>query len=447
MSEPALIYNLFSPLVGPIPRWEKHLDRISHMGFTWIFLNPIHTPGMSGSLYAVKDYFGLNPLFFPTLDRDPEEALVHFLKEAARRNLKVMLDLVINHTAIDSLLVRQHPEWYAKDEEGNIKHPGAIDPADATRVTVWGDLAELEYWPPPDPEGLLHYWDAVLSKYLKLGFMGFRADAAYKIPGDFWDRLIGEARNLEPRVRFFAETLGCRLDECSQLASSGFDFLCNSSKWWDFQADWCLEQYNRFRHLAPSISFPESHDTERLAAESGGSPEVAKQRYLFAAFFSAGLLMPMGYEFGFKKRLDVVKTRPEDWETPSYDLINYLTGVNRMKKAHPILLEEGPIVRVNPKDEAVVLLLKSRERYPGRILAVINSTLEGQRVKLASLMEALGPPPRAWQELTPDTVPLRLKPSMAASELTLGPAGMRIFYNPEGAPIKELPAVSGQLDK
>ena len=170
-------------------------------------------------------------------------------------------------------------------------------------MTVWGDLAELEYWPPPDPEGLLHYWDGVVAKYLRLGFMGFRADAAYKIPGDFWARLITEARNLEPEVRFFAETLGCRLEECAQLSSAGFDFLYNSSKWWDFQEDWCLEQYNDFRRLAPSISFPESHDTERLAAESGGAAEVARQRYLFAAYFSTGVMIPMGFEFGFQKRL------------------------------------------------------------------------------------------------------------------------------------------------
>ena len=31
MPEPALIYNLFPPLVGSIPRWEKHLDRIAKM--------------------------------------------------------------------------------------------------------------------------------------------------------------------------------------------------------------------------------------------------------------------------------------------------------------------------------------------------------------------------------------------------------------------------------
>jgi starch synthase (maltosyl-transferring) len=442
MSEPALIYNLFPRLAGSIPRWEEHLDRIAAMGFTWIFLNPINTPGLSGSLYAVKDYYGLNPLFFPESGQEPEAALVHFLKEAGRRHLKVMLDLVINHTAIDSPLTTQHPEWYAKDEDGRIKHPGAIDPADATKVTVWGDLAELEYWPPPDPEGLLHYFDGVVGKYLRLGFMGFRADAAYKIPGDFWGRLIGEARNLEPRVQFFAETLGCRLEECSQLSTSGFDFLYNSSKWWDFQEDWCLEQYNDFRRIAPSISFPESHDTERLAAASGGDPDVARQRYLFAAYFSTGVMLPLGFEFGFQKRLNVVKTSPRDWETPTYDLTSFIAGVNRMKKQCPVLLEEGPQARVNPAAEPVVLLVKSRESHKGRVLAVINATPEPQEVAIPNLAELLGEPQRAWQDLTPDSRPLKLASPL---EIALPPAGMRIFYNPQGLPLPETEIISNQV--
>ena len=63
MPQGVRIYNLFPLLVGNITEWEKHLDRIAEMGFDWIFLNPIHYPGFSGSLYAVKDYFALNPLF------------------------------------------------------------------------------------------------------------------------------------------------------------------------------------------------------------------------------------------------------------------------------------------------------------------------------------------------------------------------------------------------
>lgn len=441
MSAATLIYNLFPPLFGPIPRWEEHLDRIAEMGFTWVFLNPVTTPGLSGSLYAVKDYFSLNPLFHPESGEDPEKALTHFLKAAERRNLRVMLDLVINHTAIDSPLTVQHPEWYAKDKKGNIKNPSCIDPADATKVTVWGDLAELEYWPPPDPEGLLHYWDQVIAHYMRLGFAGFRADAAYKIPGEFWARLIGEARSLDPEVQFFAETLGCRLKELEQLSSAGFDFIYNSSKWWDFQEEWCLEQYNRFRHLAPSISFPETHDTERLAYASGGNVKAARQRYLFAAFFSAGLMMPAGFEYGFKKKLDVVSTRPEDWETPTYDLSTYISRVNRMKRTCPVLLEEGPLMRVNSSEgEPVVFLVKFRDERKGRVLAVINTTREEQPVELPDLGQILGDPPSAWEDLTPDMIPLKLKPSLS---FTLAPLRLRLFYNPKGEPVvMEMPEIS-----
>lgn len=443
MTAATLIYNLFPPLFGTIPRWEEHLDRIAAMGFTWVFLNPITTPGLSGSLYAVKDYYALNPLFLPKKEADPEKALTHFLKAAERRNLKVMLDLVINHTAIDSPLTVQHPEWYAKDEKGRIKNPSCIDPADATKVTVWGDLAELEYWPPPDPEGLLHYWDQVISYYLRLGFAGFRADAAYKIPGDFWARLIQEARSLAPEVKFFAETLGCRLKELAQLSSAGFDFIYNSSKWWDFQEDWCLEQYNRFRHLAPSISFPETHDTNRLAYDSGGNIRAARQRYLFAAFFSTGLMTTSGFEFGFKKRLNVVKTSPADWESPTYDLSTYIAQVNRMKKKCPVLLEEGPMLRANPsgeEPETVVSLVKSRKNRKGRVLAVINTTPEEQQVEIPDLGDMLGGPAAAWEDLTPDMIPLKLTPSLSFS---LTPLRLRLFYNPQGEPlVVEMPELA-----
>uniref|UniRef100_A0A7C3SL85 Alpha-amylase n=1 Tax=Desulfobacca acetoxidans TaxID=60893 RepID=A0A7C3SL85_9BACT len=431
MPAAALIYNLFPLLVGPIPRWEEHLDRIAAMGFNWVFLNPLHPPGLSGSLYAVKDYFSINPQFWPESGEDPEVALVRFIKKAEQRGLKVMLDLVINHTAIDSPLVKEHPEWYAKNEDGSIKHPGAIDPGDATKVTVWGDLAELAYWPVPDPEGLLNFWAAVLSKYLSWGFRGFRADAAYKIPGWFWRPIIEGARGRDPELQFFAETLGCRLEELAQLADAGFDYICNSSKWWDFQAEWCLEQYNRFRHLAPSISFPETHDTERVAAESGSNPAVARQRYLFAAFFSTGLMIPVGFEFGFKKRLHVVKTRPEDWETPTYDLTDFITRVNRLKLGCPVLVEEGPVTRLSPRKRPVVVLLKSRDQGKGRVVAVINASPKVQKANLQKILDFLGEPETAWQDLTPEANPLRPEQMRA---FLMAPWDMKLFFNPEGTP-------------
>jgi starch synthase (maltosyl-transferring) len=50
---------------------------------------------------------------------------------------------VINHTAKDSVLVEQHPDWYLRDADGNLVSPGCEGP-DGTMVK-WEDLAELDY--------------------------------------------------------------------------------------------------------------------------------------------------------------------------------------------------------------------------------------------------------------------------------------------------------------
>ena len=49
-------------VAGPVPAWSDHLDRIAGMAFDWIYVNPFHYPGFSGSLYAVKDFYRLHPL-------------------------------------------------------------------------------------------------------------------------------------------------------------------------------------------------------------------------------------------------------------------------------------------------------------------------------------------------------------------------------------------------
>jgi starch synthase (maltosyl-transferring) len=424
-----IIYNLFPPLAGTMAQWENHLPRIARMGFDWVYLNPFHYPGFSGSLYAVKDYFAFNPRFTDGVEGNPFQALQHFCRQAQKKGLAAMMDLVLNHTASDALLVAEHPEWYARNPDGSLKHPCCIDPADSNRVTVWGDLAELEFWPPPDPDGLLAFFLQVISRYLQVGIRGFRCDAAYKVPGNFWARLIQETRQITPEVCFVAETLGCRLPEIKQLKKAGFDLLYNSSKWWDFQAPWCLEQYRVNRKIAPSISFPETHDTPRLITEVGGNQAVVKQTYLFAAFFSAGLLMPMGFEYGLPSKLDVIHSHPEGWQEKQIDLTDFISQVNQMKRSCPVLQEEGPIKRLTKAGLPVVMLRKSSDHHPGQVVAVINATLQPQNKVKLKWPKLLGLPGAEVQEITPGATSL---PAGDLLEINLEPAAIRLFYGGTG---------------
>lgn len=370
---PAIIYNLFPTLVGPVTDWVTHAERASRMGFNWLSLNPFHYPGFSGSLYAIKDYYRLHPLLEAGESGSSLDALAPVIRSIRDLGLSVMMDLVINHTAKDHPLVRSHPGWFRRDAKGEIVSPSAIDPANAENVTVWRDLAEVDNEGAEDREGLWEFWEELVRRSMDLGFIGFRCDAAYKVPAALWQRLVSSAKARDPETTFFAETLGCRLEEREALQSAGFDYFYNSSKWWDFQEPWCLEQHEQFRKVAPSISFPESHDTPRLAAETGGSEAIQRQRYTFAAAFSEGVQITVGYEFGFQKSLDVVKTRPSDWEEPAFDLSRFIRRVNDLKRQHPLLATEGVLSLIESGAEDVTAIRRwSDEAGTHRGLILIN---------------------------------------------------------------------------
>ena len=398
MREGLRIYNLFPTLAGSIADWTAELPRIAAMGFNAIYVNPFHYPGFSGSLYAVKDYYKLNPRFRGTARGPDDDLLRGFTKAASGHGLRVIMDLVVNHTAKDSELAARRPQWFARDATGEIRSPFAIDPDDPDRKTVWGDLAELDYRPPQRDE-IVAYFEELVRHYIGLGFRGFRCDAAYKVPSQVWRRLIDAAGSCDPDIVFCAENLGASEEEVLALAGAGFDYLFNSLKWWDFESPWLLDQYEKFRHIAPSIAFPETHDTERLVTEllAAGFPEDQiearyRQAYALAAAFSTGVMMPMGFEFGWSRRIAVVPNGQEDEKEPQrFDLQSFIAAVNRMKASVPALNEEGPQRRLSPPDDPLLVLLRQTEDGADRALILVNTQeREAREVVLPGLLPAAG---------------------------------------------------------
>jgi starch synthase (maltosyl-transferring) len=421
---PLTVYNLFPTLVGPVTRWPPHAARARRMGFDWIFVNPFSYPGFSGSLYAIRDHWRLHPLLEPRDGPGGLEALARAVEAMRAIGVEVMMDLVVNHTSKDSPLLDAHPAWFRRDAGGQVQSPFVVDPDDPAKITVWGDLAEVDNAESADREALWRFWEAAVDRAIDLGFTGFRCDAAYKVPAALWARLAARARAREPRALFVAETLGCSLEEATALGGAGFDYFYNSSKWWDLEAPWFLEQHELFRAIAPSVSFPESHDTARLAAETGGSEAVQRQRYALAAVLSAGAQTTIGYEFGFTRPLDVVKTRPEDWEDPRFDLEPFVTAVNRLKRRHPLLAGEGVLRRLDwPAPDVTVLRRWADEAGTHRGLVLANRAADGPREVPLDPAE-LPPAPRLYR-LCADGLPEH--GADVPDRVTLGPADVALI--------------------
>ncbi|KAA6186284.1 alpha-amylase [Thiohalocapsa marina] len=422
------VYNLFPLLAGPFEHWQPHLERAASMGFDWVFVNPIQQLGRSGSLYSIADYFAINPALSQTTDVDDAKAQVRAMaRRAEASGLSLMIDLVINHCADDSSLVQQHPDWFLR-ERGRIAHPYCIE--DSGNKVVWRDLAQFDHrralQQPDHPDGLLAYCVRMVEHLVGLGFRGFRCDAAYQIPADFWRRLITHIRAAHPDTVFVAETLGCSPEQTRETASAGFDAIFNSSKWWDFHGDWLLEQYAATRHIAPSIGFPESHDTRRMFDEFQGNADALRQRYLFTALFASGVMIPIGFEYGFRRRLDVVATTPDDWETPNLDLTGFIGQVNAVKRRVPLLSGEGPIDRLDYPDPSILVLRKQAADGPGQALLVLNRDPWTRQRFYTENLHHLIHSPGPIRDLSPDW-PMEDLPT--PFEFWLGPGMARVLVS------------------
>jgi len=420
-----IIYNLFPPLAGKFHKWIPHIERASRMGFTWIFLNPIQHPGFSGSLYSIKYYFGLNPQFADeTLGQTPDQQFKAVTRKAHELGLGMMTDLVINHCAIDSPLIDERPEWFMWGKRGKIAHPWCMDKGNKV---VWRDLAKFDHLGGADPEGLFEFCLRIVDHLVGLGFKGFRCDAAYQVPSGIWERLIKESRAKHGELLFAAETLGCTQKQTLETAAAGFDMIFNSSKWWNMTSPWLLEQYDESRKVAPSIGFPESHDTTRLIEDVGGNIDVMKQRYLFSALFSGGVLMPMGFEFAFKRRLHVVKTRPSDWENTGIDLSGYISEVNKLKARLPILNEDAQTEIISLPNKKV-LGIRKYSSDSSSLLMILNKHMnDPQWLETDSPAALLGATSKV-EDVTP-CAHTRTDPN-SLLKVELGPARSLVFYSP-----------------
>jgi len=371
-------YNLYPKLIGSMNNWIEHFDRIQAMNFDWLYINPINYPGFSGSDYAVKDYYQYHPLYvtgnmdFTNPEQNVDQGnklLQKVCQEAEQRGIKVMMDIVINHTAFDSTLTQQHPNWYQRDKHGKLIHPGAEDGA---QWVEWKDLAQIDNAHSQDRDNLWNYWLEMIFFYMDLGVRGFRCDAAYHVPTQLWAFLIPRIKERYPDAIFLGETLGCTSKQVIAIAEVGFDFISNSFRWWDLKEHWFLEQNKAFSAYAPSLSFPENHDTVRCAEEFNGNSQQALLRYELGAYICASISTTIGFEYGFERQINVVETNPSWWEPVRYDISDEISIINQIKANYQVLQEDNVFELLTFNESQIFGFIKQSRNGQEKIMVLAN---------------------------------------------------------------------------
>ena len=360
------------------------LPGVAALGFDIVYLTPVHPigkrnrKGSIGSPYAIADYREVDPRL------GGEPALKRFFDTAHELGLKVLMDVVFNHTSPDARLVGEHPEWFWKDAQGE---PGP-------RVADWADVADLDHSAP----GLAEYLIEALLKWINLGADGFRCDVASLVPVEFWIEARRRVEAIKPSL-WIAESVHPAF--LVQMRRAGFSAWSDSElhRAFDLSYDYdgreiieetwkgklSLDAY--LRHLAlqeailpagaAKLRFLENHDQERAAGRFGRGARL-RNWSLFAMLLPGAFMAYMGEEFAIEKKPNLFEFDPVDWDSGDEAFFAFFKRALTVAKS---IKAEAPLFSVQTLTEGVVLI--ERRGKGSAYAAILNLDGRSGFIRLA----------------------------------------------------------------
>ena len=218
--------------IGDFPGLTSRLDYLDALGVTCIWLQPFYPSPRRDHGYDVVDYYGVHPALGTLGD------FVDFLRVARGRGIRVIIDLVVNHTS------DQHPWFLAAQRDPDSRYRGyyvwadtAPDGADAGMVFPG---VETSTWTRDDVSGSYYFHRfyrhqpdlnlanpavreeirKIMGFWLELGVSGFRVDAAPFLIDRKGSSAARDSRRPHTFFRYMRNLLSWRRGDAALLAEA-----------------------------------------------------------------------------------------------------------------------------------------------------------------------------------------------------------------------------------
>lgn len=351
-----VIYEVYVRNHGPNGTFadvEADLERIRAMGVDIVWFMPIHPIGKLnkkgdlGCPYSIADYRAVNPEY------GTREDFKRLIDKAHDLGLLVMIDVVYNHTAHDSVLVSEHPEFFHQDEHGTP----------VTTVPEWSDVIDLKH----PQKALTQYLHKTLQEWALFGVDGFRCDVASLLPASFWSKARKRVAKVKPSVIWLAESVHAgwvaerRANQLSAISDSelyrAFDMTYDYDIWPVFQTavkgqvpvvrylDMVRFQDCIYPANYVKMRCAENHDQPRIM-KFAGSRQQALAWPALQAFNKGSFLIYAGQESAAEHTPSLFDIDKVEWG--SYELQDFLTRLARLKKDRAQV--EGELVWTKAED-------------------------------------------------------------------------------------------------
>jgi glycosidase len=317
--EDAIIYQVniraFSE-AGTLKGVQEKLSYIQQLGVNVIYLMPIYPVGVVKSVnspYCVKDYKSVSTEF-GTL-----EDLRALVDEAHKKNMGVILDWVANHTAWDNAWITDHPDWYQKNDKGEIiSAPG------------FSDVAQLDYKNTDMKKAMI---DAMTYWVYTANIDGFRCDFADNVPQPFWTDAISTIRKVKNQ-NFLMLAEGTRVNHFV----AGFDYTFGFGYFGALKkvfssdkkpatsiqdanaAEYATNYYNSQR----IVRYTTNHDvnlSDGTPLDLFGGKKGSIATFVVAAYMRSVPMIYNAQEIGYAKKIDYFKKDPINWSTGDLNML------------------------------------------------------------------------------------------------------------------------------
>ena len=364
----ATIYEIFIRNHTPEGTFKAatlQLEAVRDLGVNTVYLLPfyptgeIRRKGSEGSPYSIKNYVAIDPRLGTLEDFEAYVAKAHAL------GLRVMIDIVFNHTAWDHPWITTHPEYYYHDAQNNIL-PASPE---------WQDVAGLDSRRTDVQDALIEVGKFWLSK----GIDGFRADYSSGLPLSFWQRFRTTIKAINPQTLLLAETGGSFYhDRAFDLSYDweGLRRLTDVGRGYYPANDYFA--YQSQQGGVPKLRCLENHDLQRIASQLHES----YQRRTVAALLLTEPGVPLiyaGQELALEKRPSLFDRDPLEWDKGDSTLRDWYKRLLQIRaKLEPLGSGSFRLIAGQPSIVAAFTRFTAQEK----VVVLINFSAKPQTVTL-----------------------------------------------------------------
>ncbi|GAA0668328.1 alpha-amylase family glycosyl hydrolase [Natronoarchaeum mannanilyticum] len=328
--------------------------------------------------YDALDYFSVDP------ELGTMEEFEAFVDVCHDHGIKVVFDLVVNHTSIlhphfqaaadpDHEDHEKYRDWYRWEDEGELEPDTYFN---------WSTIPNLNYENPEVREFVLSIVDFWADK-----IDGFRCDVAWGVQHSFWKEVYerttakdDEFLLLDESVPYFADFSegefhihhDDRLHKALSMAADG-------------DADAILDAVERRANVGvpayrPFLQYVENHDLDRFIAEYGREAQMAAGAATFT--LPGNPMLYYGQETGLEGYRDAM-----NWGEFDEELNGFYRSLIEARKSIPALGSDAGIERIPFHAESDHVLAFSRVADDQRVVVLLNFADGPRSVRVGDYVE------------------------------------------------------------